>query len=52
VLAGLEEMGYRLDVIAEWTATFGGAQMILIHPQSGARIVAADPRREAYAIGY
>jgi gamma-glutamyltranspeptidase/glutathione hydrolase len=52
VLAGLEEMGYRLDVTAEWTATFGGAQMILIHPQSGARIVAADPRREAYAIGY
>ncbi|MGH7505793.1 MAG: gamma-glutamyltransferase, partial [Longimicrobiales bacterium] len=52
VRAALEDMGYQLDVVSDWTATFGGAQMILIHPASGARIVAADPRREAYAIAY
>ena len=45
-------MGYRLNVVPGWTATFGGAQMIYIDPTSGARIVASDPRREAYGIAY
>jgi gamma-glutamyltranspeptidase/glutathione hydrolase len=50
--AALEAMGYRVRVVSDWTATFGGAQMIFIHPASGARIVASDPRREAYGIAY
>jgi hypothetical protein len=33
-------------------ADFGGAQMIWVHPLSGARIVGSDFRREAYGIGY
>jgi gamma-glutamyltranspeptidase/glutathione hydrolase len=52
VRAQLEAMGYRLNVVGGWTATFGGAQMILIDPVSRARIVASDPRREAYGIAY
>jgi gamma-glutamyltranspeptidase/glutathione hydrolase len=48
----LTAMGYRLNVVSGWTATFGGAQMIFIDPQSGARIVASDPRREAYGLAY
>ena len=48
----LTAMGYRLNVVGGWTATFGGAQMIYIDPESGARIVASDPRREAYGIAY
>jgi gamma-glutamyltranspeptidase/glutathione hydrolase len=52
VRAALTAMGYRLNVVSGWTATFGGAQMIFIDPQSRARIVASDPRREAYGIAY
>jgi gamma-glutamyltranspeptidase len=33
-------------------ADFGGAQMIWIHPVSGARIVGSDFRREAYGIAW
>jgi gamma-glutamyltranspeptidase/glutathione hydrolase len=31
---------------------FGGAQMIWVHPVSGARIVGSDFRREAYGIAW
>jgi gamma-glutamyltranspeptidase / glutathione hydrolase len=48
----LAAMGYRINDVGGWTATFGGAQMIFIDPASGARIVASDPRREAYGIAY
>jgi gamma-glutamyltranspeptidase / glutathione hydrolase len=48
----LGAMGYQIRPVGGWTANFGGAQLIRIHPQSGARIVAADPRREAYAVAY
>lgn len=48
----LTAMGYRVRTISGWTATFGGAQVIRIHPESGARIVASDPRREAYGIAF
>ncbi len=33
-------------------ADFGGAQMIWVHPVSGARIVGSDFRREAYGIAW
>jgi gamma-glutamyltranspeptidase/glutathione hydrolase len=48
----LAAMGYEVRTVGGWTATFGGAQMIRIHPESGARMVASDPRREAYGIAY
>lgn len=48
----LEALGHDVRVIEGWTATFGGAQMILVDPVSGSLTVAADPRREAYALAY
>lgn len=48
VRSALEAMGYQVRASGGWTATFGGAQMIRVHPSSGARIVASDPRREAW----
>jgi gamma-glutamyltranspeptidase/glutathione hydrolase len=52
VRTALAAMGYRLNVVSGWTATFGGAQMIYIDPDSRALIVASDPRREAYGIAF
>jgi gamma-glutamyltranspeptidase/glutathione hydrolase len=52
VLRGLEARGHRLDVIEGWTATFGGAHMILFDPVTGVLTAASDPRREAYALAY
>jgi gamma-glutamyltranspeptidase/glutathione hydrolase len=52
VLSGLEALGHRLRVIEGWTATFGGAQMIVFDPVTGTLTAAADPRREAYALAY
>ena len=48
----LAAMGYRVRSVSGWTATFGGAQVIRVHAESGARIVASDPRREAYGVAY
>jgi gamma-glutamyltranspeptidase / glutathione hydrolase len=48
----LQGMGYDARPASGWTATFGGAQFIVIHPESGARIVASDPRREAYGLAW
>jgi gamma-glutamyltranspeptidase/glutathione hydrolase len=51
-LSGLEARGHLLTVIQGWTATFGGAQMIMYDPTTGVLTAAADPRREAYALAY
>ena len=51
-LRGLEARGHRVRVIEGWTATFGGAQMILYDPTTGVLTAAADPRREAYSLAY
>lgn len=48
----LESMGHRLDPMEGWQATFGGAQMIYSHPESGALMTASGPRREAYSVAY
>ncbi|MGI9627876.1 MAG: gamma-glutamyltransferase [Longimicrobiales bacterium] len=48
----LAALGHDIHVIHGWTATFGGAQMIVAGPVSGTWIAAADPRREAYALAY
>ena len=51
VLTDLVRRGHEPTVIHGWTATFGGAQMILVEPW-GTLTAAADPRREAYAMAY
>jgi gamma-glutamyltranspeptidase/glutathione hydrolase len=50
--ASLTARGHLLSPASGWTATFGGVQVILIDPKSGARRTGADPRREAYAIAW
>ncbi|MBW3533775.1 MAG: gamma-glutamyltransferase [Gemmatimonadetes bacterium] len=52
VVADLEARGHRVRVVHGWTATFGGAQMIVVDPRSGTLAAAADPRREAYALAW
>jgi gamma-glutamyltranspeptidase len=52
VLLELEALGHELRVIEGWTATFGGAQMIVYDAETGTLTAAADPRREAYALAY
>lgn len=48
----LRALGHDVRVIRGWTATFGGAQMILVDPVSGTLAVGSDPRREAYGLAY
>jgi gamma-glutamyltranspeptidase/glutathione hydrolase len=52
VLSGLQSLGHNLRVIDDWTATFGGAQMIHHNRSNGVLTAAADPRREAYSLAY
>ena len=52
IRSALAALGHDVHPVSGWTATFGGAQMILVEPGSGALTAAADPRREAYAIAY
>lgn len=49
---GLIDRGHALRLIDGWTATFGGAQMIVFDPTTGVLTAASDPRREAYALAY
>ncbi len=51
VLGHLGELGHEVEVVHGWTATFGGAQMI-VRDRDGTLTAASDPRREAYAIAY
>jgi gamma-glutamyltranspeptidase/glutathione hydrolase len=51
-IAALRQRGHQVSTASGWTATFGGVQVIMIDPRSGARRTGADPRREAYAIAY
>jgi gamma-glutamyltranspeptidase/glutathione hydrolase len=51
VLDDLASRGHEPEVIHGWTATFGGAQMILIESW-GTLTVGSDPRREAYGMAY
>ncbi len=47
---GLTALGHDLQLVDGWTATFGGAQMIVYDRATGVLTAAADPRREAYAL--
>lgn len=52
VLDALAALGHQVRVVHGWTATFGGAQMIVVDHENGTLVAAADPRREAYALAY
>jgi gamma-glutamyltranspeptidase/glutathione hydrolase len=52
VLAELASLGHDVRPVEGWTATFGGAQMIIWDRMNGVLTAAADPRREAYALAY
>ena len=52
VLDGLAARGYAVEPHSGWTATFGGAQAILIDPETGGMRSGADRRREGYALAY
>ncbi len=51
VLERLQALGHEIEVVHGWTATFGGAHMILRN-RDGTLTAASDPRREAYAIAH
>ena len=51
VLGELATLGHQVEIVHGWTATFGGAHMIL-RDRNGTLAAASDPRREAYAIAY
>jgi len=50
VLETLREKGHKVAVVDRWS--FGSAKIILLDHESGTLMAGADPRREAYAIGY
>lgn len=52
VVQALEQRGYRVSVRPGLTATFGGAQAILLDPKTGEKRAGADRRREAFALAY
>ena len=51
VLDGLRDKGHTLEVLPGW-AEWGSAQAILVEPETGTMMGAADPRRDAYAAGW
>jgi gamma-glutamyltranspeptidase/glutathione hydrolase len=52
VKAGLLEKGHELDIKKGFDLYFGGAQGIVIDPDTGVLHGGADPRRDGKAIGY
>jgi gamma-glutamyltranspeptidase/glutathione hydrolase len=52
ILAGLTERGHLVDPQPDFSMAFGGAQGIMIDPESGAFSGGGDPRRDGYAVGW
>jgi len=48
----LARRGYQVSARTGWTATFGGAQAILIDPTPGEKRAGANRGREAFALAY
>ncbi|MFQ5960579.1 MAG: gamma-glutamyltransferase [Candidatus Methylomirabilales bacterium] len=48
----LSRRGHRIRLQPAWARQMGGAQGILLDPQTGFSLGAADPRREGYALGW
>ncbi len=51
-LSGLAARGHLVDRQPDFSMAFGGAQGIMIDPESGTFSGGADPRRDGYAIGW
>ena len=41
-----------LEPVGDFSPLVGGGHGVMIDPESGARIAAADPRRDGYALAY
>jgi len=52
VLDGMAERGHLIDRMPDFSMAFGGAQGIMIDPDTGTFSGGADPRRDGYAIGW
>ncbi len=48
---GLAEKGHELQLVGDWGGP-GSAQMIMVHPESGALIGGSDPRTDGYAVTF
>ncbi len=48
----LTARGHVLESIGDFSMLVGGGQAVMIDPDSGARLAAADPRRDGYALSY
>ena len=48
---GLETKGHEIQLVGDWGGP-GSAQMIKVHPKSGALIGGSDPRTDGYAVTY
>ena len=44
--------GHLMELLPDFSMAFGGAQGIMIDPDSGAFTGGADPRRDGYAVGW
>jgi len=52
VLAELSRRGHHLELIGDYSYVVGGGQAVMIDPETNARLAAADPRRDGYALAY
>lgn len=52
IIAGLEARGHEVERTPDFSMAFGGAQGIMIDPDSGAISGGGDPRRDGYAVGW
>ena len=48
----LTQRGHQIDLLADWSPTVGGAQGIMVDPETGAMMGGADPRRDGYVLGF
>jgi gamma-glutamyltranspeptidase/glutathione hydrolase len=52
VVEGLRNRGHLVEQLPDFSMAFGGAQGIMIDPDTGAFSGGADPRRDGYALGW
>jgi gamma-glutamyltranspeptidase/glutathione hydrolase len=50
VIEALGKKGHKVSIVDRWS--FGSAKVIVRDPETGTLMAGADPRREAYALGY
>ena len=48
---GLAGKGHELQIVGDWGGP-GSAQMIMVHPESGALIGGSDPRTDGYTVTF